>query len=238
VCPSPFLVLPIVLLAFVSNAMGQDLPPRAETIRQTEEYRRLLEGLLPLQESALSTAERALEKRQQMYADGLISRLDLEGGETAVQEARRKLGETRRQIAESGNLIAELQLARELEEKHKAEVQEKVIFFAAKSPLPEAWMTKVEDFFAVRFGAPLPVSAVGQTAVHTRLGFVHQDAMDVALHPDSPEGAALMEYLRGKGISFIAFRDALAGSATGAHIHVGKPSVRVPPALLENTSSQ
>ncbi|MGH9825308.1 MAG: hypothetical protein ACREDR_18920, partial [Blastocatellia bacterium] len=53
------------------------------------------------------------------------------------------------------------------------------------------------------------------------------DAMDVAVQPDSPRGEALMEYLRKAGIPFIAFRHAVPGSATGAHIHIGKPSHRI-----------
>jgi len=50
--------------------------------------------------------------------------------------------------------------------------------------------------------------------------------MDVALHPDSDEGRSLMAYLRRAGIPFIAFRSAMPGSATGAHIHIGLPSIR------------
>jgi hypothetical protein len=38
-------------------------------------------------------------------------------------------------------------------------------------------------------------------------------------HPDSPQGIALLNYLRGAGIPFIAFRSAVPGSATGAHTH-------------------
>jgi hypothetical protein len=86
---------------------------------------------------------------------------------------------------------------------------------------------KVQGFFARRFGRPLPVSAFGQTPVHDRLGFDHRDAIDVAVTPDSPEGRALMAFLRSAGISFIAFRGALPGEATGAHIHIGAASRRL-----------
>ena len=48
------------------------------------------------------------------------------------------------------------------------------------------------------------MSAYGQTALHDRMGLDHRDALDVAVHPDSPEGRALMEYLREAGIPFIA----------------------------------
>ena len=48
----------------------------------------------------------------------------------------------------------------------------------------------------------------------------------MALHPDSNEGRALLLYLRQAGIPFIAVRNAVSGAATGAHIHIGHPSVR------------
>jgi len=87
--------------------------------------------------------------------------------------------------------------------------------------------SKVETFFASKFRHALPISAFGQTAVHNQLGFDHRNAMDVAVNPDSTEGQALMTYLRSAGIPFIAFRHAVAGSATGAHVHIGLPSHRI-----------
>jgi hypothetical protein len=72
------------------------------------------------------------------------------------------------------------------------------------------------------------VSAVGQTPLHDRIGFDHSQALDVALHPDSSEGRTFMDFLRRSGIPFLAFRGAVPGAATGAHIHVGPPSNRLP----------
>jgi hypothetical protein len=96
---------------------------------------------------------------------------------------------------------------------------------------PTAWSLadagKIENFFVARFGRALPVSARGQTAAHDRMRFDHHDAMDVALTPDSDEGRAMMAYLKQSGIPFIAFRGKMAGSATGAHIHIGKASLRL-----------
>jgi hypothetical protein len=86
---------------------------------------------------------------------------------------------------------------------------------------------KIKDFFAGKFGRELPISAMGQTETHDRLGFDHHDAMDVALSPDSREGRTLIGYLRQAKIPFIAFRRKLAGSATGPHIHIGNPSHRL-----------
>jgi len=82
----------------------------------------------------------------------------------------------------------------------------------------------VERFFSRTFGRSLPVTARGQSATHNRLGFDHRDAMDVAVHPDSAEGKALIQQLRKAGIPFIAFRGAVPGASTGPHIHIGKPS--------------
>jgi hypothetical protein len=71
------------------------------------------------------------------------------------------------------------------------------------------------------------VSARGQTATHERLGFDHRNAIDVALHPNSVEGRALLDHLRGRGIPFLAFRGPRPGVSTGAHVHVGTPSARL-----------
>jgi len=95
----------------------------------------------------------------------------------------------------------------------------------------------VKDFYVEHFGNPLPISALGQTELHSRMGFDHRDSVDVALHPDSPEGLELMEFLRASGISFIAFRAALPGSATGAHIHIGHPSSRIAVARIATSTS-
>jgi hypothetical protein len=86
---------------------------------------------------------------------------------------------------------------------------------------------RIERYFSQRFGRRLPVTAIGQSATHNRLRFDHRDAMDVALHPDSVEGKALIEHLRKNGIPFIAFRGASPGVSTGPHIHIGKPSTRL-----------
>ena len=71
------------------------------------------------------------------------------------------------------------------------------------------------------------MSAYGQTALHGRMGFDHRNALDVALHPDSPEGRAVMIFLRMNDIPFIAAWGAVPGQASGAHIHVGQPSPRL-----------
>jgi len=86
---------------------------------------------------------------------------------------------------------------------------------------------KVERFFSQTFGRRLPITALGQSDTHNRLGFDHRDSMDVGIHPDSGEGQALINYLRKSGIPFLAFRSAIPGTATGPHVHIGRPSERL-----------
>ena len=87
--------------------------------------------------------------------------------------------------------------------------------------------SKVEEFFQAKFKKPLPLSAFGQSDLHTRWGWDHHNGMDVGLHPDSTEGRALIEFLRAESIPFLAFRGAVPGVATGPHIHIGNRSPRI-----------
>jgi len=86
---------------------------------------------------------------------------------------------------------------------------------------------RVESAFYLHFSKALPVSAMGETAVHRALGFDHRNRVDVAIHPDQPEGVWLREFLTLNHIPFFAFRQAVPGKATGAHIHIGPMSTRL-----------
>jgi hypothetical protein len=86
---------------------------------------------------------------------------------------------------------------------------------------------KVSLAFVSKFSHPLPISAEGETATHRALGFDHRGRVDVAVSPDQPEGIWLMKYLQTNRIPFYAFRMAVHGMATGAHIHMGPGSTRL-----------
>jgi len=81
--------------------------------------------------------------------------------------------------------------------------------------------------FEKKFSEPFPVSARGQTAVHSALGMDHAGRVDVAVNPDSQEGIWLREYLDEHTIPYYAFRAAIAGKATAPHIHIGPGSTRL-----------
>jgi hypothetical protein len=90
--------------------------------------------------------------------------------------------------------------------------------------LGDAW--KVQKFYSDSFKKPLPVAVFGQGSIHDRWRLDHRNAMDISLHPDGVEGQALMSFLQKNGIPFLAFREAIPGTATGPHIHIGRPSHR------------
>jgi len=90
-----------------------------------------------------------------------------------------------------------------------------------------AQFTQVSAAFERRFSKRLPVSAMGETAVHRAMGFDHRGRVDVALNPDQPEGVWLRQYLEARRIPYFAFWQAAPGKATGAHIHIGPESARL-----------
>jgi hypothetical protein len=73
-------------------------------------------------------------------------------------------------------------------------------------------LSAVQQFFASTFGRALPMSTVGQSATHNRLGWDHRNAVDVGVHPDSKEGQALIGFLQSSNIPFLAFRSRHSGS--------------------------
>lgn len=205
---------------------------RANLLSASSAYRESLEKLLELQRQDESRAAETVEKRKGLLALGVISKRELEEGERALAEAQGKIAETTKRIAEVDQLVAEVNAAEELA-KTSAERPGAyrstglVVRYAGASRWALSDLSKVDAFFRLKFTRPLPVSAVGQTETHNQLGLDHHEAVDVAVHPDSAEGKALIGYLTSQGVSFIAIRGAIPGSATGAHIHIGPPSKRI-----------
>lgn len=204
----------------------------AELTTALREYRGSLERLLALHEQALAKAVEKQRTWRDLYDHGTISRRELETGERAVQAAQAKVDETRRGIDAADHATAEaatMEALAALPPPAPGERQQTAGLArfqgTAVWSLP-AIVPKLERLFATRFGHHLPISALGQTALHDRLGFDHRQAMDVAVYPDSPEGKALIEYLQSEGIPYIAYRGAVPGSSSGAHVHVGQPSPR------------
>jgi Spy/CpxP family protein refolding chaperone len=205
---------------------------RADVIEKIKETRAGAEKLLALHEAERRRLMEEYQRRRELYQQGLIARNDVLQAEHAVVTATLRVAEDKRWLTETDSAITEVAMRDELLRLPNlapgaySETSTLLRFNGgALWKLGEA--SRIQRFFVETFGRALPISALGQTATHDRLRFDHRDAMDVALHPDSKEGQSLLNYLRQAGIPFVAFRGAVAGAATGAHIHIGKPSPRL-----------
>jgi len=201
----------------------------AERVEAARRYRQTLETLLPLREEVVARAEADLERRRALAEQQLIARTDVDVAARALDAARDEAERTREALREVESAVTEAEAARELAAlpppaPGQVQAGPTLIRHAGRGAWSLAQLPALEQFFRERFQRPLPVSARGQTAVHDRFGFDHREALDVAVHPDSPEGRALMDYLRARAIPFLAFRAAQPGVATGAHVHIGRPS--------------
>ena len=208
---------------------------REEFIKATNDYQALLKKQLPALERNITRAEDQLKKLSQLFAEGLISKKELEASERMLGEAKDKVTEINQAIGNADSRIADTLLEAEAEKtfaKGKPIARGGLVSTAAMIRfnggsswvLSDAW--KVQRFFLDAFKKPLPIAVFGQGAIHDRWRLDHHNSMDVSLHPDGPEGQALLNFLRAKGIPFLAFRQAIPGTATGPHIHIGHPSHR------------
>lgn len=205
----------------------------SDVIAATLSYRAALERVLVIYERDAARHAELAELRQDLFERDVLSKREFEEGRRAQVEAQRGVDDTRAALVQADRMLIEARVAEAL---------------ARLTPLPRggyeetaglarfngaaAWSlalgtSRLQQFFLIRFGRALPISAHGQTALHDRMGFDHRNALDVAVHPDSSEGRALMEHLRAEGIPFIAAWGMVPGSASGAHIHVGQPSPRI-----------
>ena len=205
--------------AFLRKTMyGQDL-----TAEQSDE-------MIAAANRRFERRKKAFDETQKLVEAGVTSQLSLATFLEEMDAARKECG-----LAES-----RARLTRELSDMAKAEelLENKLAQEPAEaSKLAERFdgdgifttgtFARVETAFQDQFGKPLPVSAMGETAVHRALGFDHRGRIDVAINPDQPEGVWLREYLTENRIPYFAFRQAVPGKATGAHIHLGPMSARL-----------
>ena len=203
----------------------------ADTAKAIANYRATLPPVLEMYERELARQTELAQYRQDLFERDALSASELEKGRRALAAAQKDVDDTRRSMVEADRMATEARMAAgnfpELKRGGYEETADLIRFNG-----PATWSLaqdtpKLQQFFMGRFGRALPVSAFGQSPLHDRMGFDHRNALDVALHPDGPEGRALMAHLRASGIPFIAAWGAIPGSASGAHIHVGQPSARL-----------
>jgi hypothetical protein len=233
------LALALALVLGPAAATAAEEPPavhlieaQSKLVERTGEYRASLERLLALQEAELARAETRAREWKVLLDRGIVSRREAEGSERALAGALERVEGTRQRMAEAdalmGETLAAIEVAR-MPGAPRGEVVATPAVVLHRGAVDVVDVHTLETFFAGRFGRGLPVSARGQTPVHDQMGLDHRHAIDVALHPDSDEGRAFMEYLRVNRIPFLAFRRPIPGASTGAHLHVGRASARLIP---------
>lgn len=205
---------------------------RAEMVRTAREYRASLDRVLALQEEPAQRTAATARERRALVDEGILSRREAEESEAAAAVAAEAVARTRASIAEADMLVVEAEAERQLAAlppapRGETQVTPTLVRHAGDREWSLVMAPTISRLFSDRFGRPLPVSAFGQTPLHDRLGFDHRHAIDVAVHPDSPEGQALMGWLRERGVSYLAFRGPVPGAATSAHVHIGDPSPRL-----------
>jgi hypothetical protein len=190
--------------------------------------------LLQLQEAEVTRLATSTDQLRPLYEDGLIARVEFEKAEKELADAKTKVEETRVAITTAEKLAIEQKKAAELAKVNPlvkrtsmSLSRSSVVTRSTAGSWSLANLSNVQQFFSKTFGKALPISTIGQSATHNRMGWNHRDSVDVGLHPDSAEGRALMAHLQSSGIPFLAFRSAVPGVSTGPHIHIGAPSSRL-----------
>lgn len=177
----------------------------------------------------LDRRKAAFDRAKDLVEKGVAPRLSLDTSLRDLDFARKQcdLAESRARLAREISEQAEAEAAMMITPHTPMEMHGVSERFEGNGIFTPAIFQRIETAFEAHFGKKLPVSAMGETAVHRALGFDHRGRVDVALQPDQPEGVWLREYLTENRIPFFAFRQAVPGKATGAHIHLGPASTRL-----------
>jgi hypothetical protein len=204
-----------------ANLFGKDLLPEQA------------DQMVAIAQKMVLRRQRSMIEMQQLVSSGVISRSEAEASGADFDRAQTELhlAETRarlmQQMAESlriQKMIASYETQAESHPDWAGKVYTK---YDGNGIFRRGDLSKIEFAFTTKFAKPLPISADGETALHRSLGFDHRGRVDVAVSPDQPEGLWLMKYLQTNRIPFLAFRMAVPGMATGAHIHIGTSSTKL-----------
>jgi len=183
----------------------------------------------------VAAAQRRLDRRQKRFDrvrgltdSGIAAKNDLDPVAAQVDYARTEyeLAVSRAKLTHDLAEMVRAEQARPPREQAFAGSLAPVRYDGAGVFTP-AQFGQISAAFEHRFSKSLPVSAMGETAVHRAMGFDHRGRIDVAVNPGEPEGVWLRQYLEVRGIPYFAFWQAAPGKATGAHIHIGPESTRL-----------
>jgi len=188
------------------------------------------EEMLAAAERLVDRQRRELEKAQRLVREEAIPKTAL----APYREELRRREETLALAGKRAELFLELVEMVRLEQRLHVALRERPADagrlagrFEGSGVFLKSQLGVISLRYVREFGRNLPISASGGTALHRSMGFDHEGRVDVALNPDAPEGMWLTGLLEELQIPYLAFRGAMNGSSTGAHIHIGPPSLRI-----------
>jgi hypothetical protein len=217
-----------------------------EQLAEAEDYavlRRSLYGTVkvedltePLSTEMLDSARRLVDIQQKRYnrlskmvEQGVVARTELTPLLEELDNRRKSLIEAESRVRMWANLLdqARAEQARQQEAEQLAALATAEVVESGSGVLSTAKAHQLETDYEKVFRKELPVSARGDTSFHRMMGFDHTGRLDVALLPDSAEGQWLRLWLDRSGVPYLAFRSAVKGQASAAHIHIGPPSSKL-----------
>jgi hypothetical protein len=184
----------------------------------------------------MAAAERQVKRAQERVA---LAKKRVDEGVAPLTSLTPYLEEFDRHRIVYGQAVSHARLLHELKEMIKAELQSKLetltdpgaargygnYKYDGNGSFSALHLRAIEIGFSKKFRTLMPISAKGDTEMHRALGYDHRGRVDVAVLPDSEEGIWLRRQLELMRIPYIAFRTFVPGQATGAHIHIGPPSM-------------
>jgi len=224
--------LPRVQLEQAEDALGdaQDMAVLRRTMYGQDITEEQSNEMVAAAQRRLGRRQKQLDRVRGLIDSGIAAKNDLGPLEEQVDYARKEydLAVSR---ANLNRELVEMARAEQIRQSHQeqgpAGSGPAAVRYDGSGVFTPAQFQQVSAAFEHRFAKPLPVSAMGETAVHRALGFDHRGRVDVALNPDQPEGVWLRQYLEARRIPYFAFWQAAPGKATGAHIHIGPESTRL-----------
>ncbi len=222
--------LPRTQLDQAKDALGdaQDMAILRRTMSSKDLTEEEADQMVAAAKHRLDRRQKQLDHTQGLVDSGIAARNDLAPFTEQVNFARQEydLAVARAAVARELTAMARDE-QRRMSERPGTPADPAAVHFAGSGTFTPVQFELISAAFQRRFAKPLPVSAMGETAVHRALGFDHRGRVDVAVNPDQPEGVWLRQYLEARRIPYFAFWHAAAGKATGAHIHIGPESTRL-----------
>jgi hypothetical protein len=222
--------IPRVQLEQAQDALGdaQDMAVLRSTMYTNDLTEEQTGEMVAAAQRRLDRRQKQIDKIKGLIDSGIAAQNDLKPLQEQVNFARQQydLAVSRANLCHELAEMARAEQSRRIDKPGDPPTQASVHYSGSGVFTPDEFQ-KVSADYERHFAKPLPVSAIGETAVHRALGFDHRGRVDVALNPDQPEGMWLRQYLESRRIPYFAFWRAAAGKATGAHIHIGPESTRL-----------